>query len=227
MRKCVVCNFYKERALFPKNRTTNKCTECFNKYRTDVRHNKGISRKRHGTHIPANNLENSRYGNLLVTNKYKYVKGFYWLCICDCGKDKYVNQQHLFMGKTKSCGCGEHKTGKESKAWKGVGDLSATRFQRIKGRAKKANIEFSITKEYLWELFIKQNRKCALSGTDLFLDLPRNAPYSASLDRIDSSKGYIEGNVQWVHKSVNIHKLDMDNEEFIQLCNRIAKTNPR
>ena len=45
---------------------------------------------------------------------------------------------------------------------------------------------------------------------------------TASLDRIDSSKGYIEGNVQWVHKSVNIMKCDFSSDIFIGICNQIS-----
>jgi hypothetical protein len=49
---------------------------------------------------------------------------------------------------------------------------------------------------------------------------------TASLDRIDSSKGYIIGNVQWAHKMVNRMKNDMPQEEFIEFCRDIISTNP-
>lgn len=49
---------------------------------------------------------------------------------------------------------------------------------------------------------------------------------TASLDRIDSSKGYIEGNVQWVHKYVNVMKWDFSMEEFLDICRKICITNP-
>jgi hypothetical protein len=41
---------------------------------------------------------------------------------------------------------------------------------------------------------------------------------TASLDRIDSLVGYIKGNVQWVHKDVNVSKMDFDESYFRQLC---------
>lgn len=40
----------------------------------------------------------------------------------------------------------------------------------------------------------------------------------ASLDRIDSSKGYIPGNVQWVDKRVNYMKQALPEGEFAELC---------
>jgi hypothetical protein len=49
--------------------------------------------------------------------------------------------------------------------------------------------------------------------------------FSASLDRIDSSKGYVKGNVQWTHKTVNIMKQAMSDEELIDWCKVIVKNN--
>lgn len=51
------------------------------------------------------------------------------------------------------------------------------------------------------------------------------AETTISLDRIDSTKGYIEGNVQWVHKSVNIMKSTLTQEQFINFCKLVAENN--
>ena len=45
---------------------------------------------------------------------------------------------------------------------------------------------------------------------------------TASLDRIDPTKGYIEGNIQWVHKDVNRMKMDFTETRFLELVNLIA-----
>lgn len=50
---------------------------------------------------------------------------------------------------------------------------------------------------------------------------------SASLDRIDSNQGYIEGNVRWVLKDINMIKGAYDNEYFVRLCNLVANAHPR
>lgn len=47
----------------------------------------------------------------------------------------------------------------------------------------------------------------------------------ASLDRIDSDKGYIEGNVQWLHKWVNLMKSDFTQDEFLNYCRLIIEHN--
>ena len=46
---------------------------------------------------------------------------------------------------------------------------------------------------------------------------------TASLDRIDSSKGYTKNNVQWLHKDINIMKRDFPEEKFLFLCKQIVK----
>ena len=45
---------------------------------------------------------------------------------------------------------------------------------------------------------------------------------TASLDRIDSSKGYIQGNIQWVHKRINQMKWDSEENDFINWCKLVA-----
>ena len=53
----------------------------------------------------------------------------------------------------------------------------------------------------------------------------RMSDTTASLDRIDNSKGYLKGNVQWVHKDVNMAKGTMKNDSFIAMCKTIANFN--
>ena len=48
---------------------------------------------------------------------------------------------------------------------------------------------------------------------------------NASLDRIDNTKGYEIGNIQWVHKDVNWMKHDFDQSYYIQTCKMVANNN--
>ena len=78
---------------------------------------------------------------------------------------------------------------------------------------------------FFWESFLKQDKKCALTGIELvfaFRTTKRGMwTQTASLDRIDSSKGYTKDNIQWVHKRIQKMKMDMDNTEFIDWCNKV------
>jgi len=121
----------------------------------------------------------------------------------------------------------DNRAGKPQKNTKKFGDIHKSYFYILKHRAKNKNLKFNITGDYLWALFIKQNKKCALSGLDI--DFPKawgtksKTQITASLDRIDSNQGYIKDNVQWVHKKINNMKMDMADKEFIQLCKLVAQ----
>jgi myo-inositol catabolism protein IolC len=75
----------------------------------------------------------------------------------------------------------------------------------------------------MYDLYVKQDKKCALSGVKIYLPKNTCQSWTASVDRIDSSKGYIVGNLQWVHKDVNWMKNDFDQKHFINTCSLIAK----
>lgn len=67
-----------------------------------------------------------------------------------------------------------------------------------------------------------QNRKCALSGFDLIFSGDFNQ-ITASLDRIDNSKGYEAGNIQWVHKEINMMRGPLSIDRFIELCKSVSR----
>lgn len=146
-----------------------------------------------------------------------------WKCKCSCGEEIIVYQTHLIQGNTSSCGCTKIKS--INYGFTGCGDIHGTRFSDIKSKAIKRNIEFSITIEYIWNLFEKQNRKCALSGLSITFGKRSKEYGTASLDRIDNSKGYVEGNVWWVHKDINKMKNVHSVEYFIELCKLISRNN--
>lgn len=152
----------------------------------------------------------------------------YWLCECECGEKKEIRASHLLKGYSKSCGCNWHNKNKHNSNWKGYEDIPMDFFSSIKRGAESRKIEFNITIEYLWEVLVKQNRKCALSGLDLhFPQTSKNKDKTktVSVDRIDSNKGYIEGNIQWVHKTINIMKNKLSDKEFIEFCSHVYNKN--
>ena len=75
--------------------------------------------------------------------------------------------------------------------------------------------------DWIWELYLSQNRKCALSGRDIsFSKCGEKA--NASLDRIDSNLDYIKDNLQLTHIDVNLSKRIYSNDYFIQMCREIT-----
>jgi hypothetical protein len=91
----------------------------------------------------------------------------------------------------------------------------------------KRNKEVDVTLEDLKSIWETQNGKCTYLGIDLVLSnyskIQRSPVYSASLDRIDSTKGYIKGNIQWISRAMNNLKNDMSHEDMLEIINLIKK----
>jgi hypothetical protein len=83
----------------------------------------------------------------------------------------------------------------------------------------------TITWQHLEELWNKQEGLCAYSGEPLTHEA--NLPNTVSLDRIDSSKDYLLGNVQLVCAIVNRMKMDMTEVSFIDFCEKITNNRRR
>ena len=86
--------------------------------------------------------------------------------------------------------------------------------RRNKTKLKKP---FTITKEYLKEIFPK-NKICPVLGIEFKVNRKTGGrDNSASLDRIDNDKGYEIGNVIWVCKKVNQIKSYSTPDEIIKV----------
>ena len=144
-------------------------------------------------------------------------------CKCDCGTVKYIRTSHVTRGLSKQC----DKCRLSSYYVNKVGCIPMNDIGRYKIGAQKRKLTWSVDPQYLYKLYEQQNRLCALSGkliafSEKGVGYPGSKDVStASLDRIDSSKGYVVGNVQWVHKDVNKMKMDLSEESFFQKIKEI------
>lgn len=100
--------------------------------------------------------------------------------------------------------------------------LLSRRFFGLQERAAKNGLCVDIDREYLYDLWDKQNGKCAISGMDMtYISNCGRIPTNVSVDRIDSAKGYIKGNVQLVCMAVNQMKSDLDMQTLLTFCEAI------
>ena len=90
---------------------------------------------------------------------------------------------------------------------------------KYKTGSETRGIEWNVSFDYLADLLIDQDFKCALTGEPLDAMEVNN---NCSLDRIDNSKGYIEGNLQWVITEVNMMKQHYSQDDFIRVCCLVA-----
>lgn len=143
--------------------------------------------------------------------------------MCKCGNECLANASLLRLGKRRSCGCFKTAIGEERwYAWKGCGEISGEHWAGIRHGATSRKLDFNISIQEAWQLFLSQDRKCKLSGVELSFSQKKA---TASLDRIDSSVGYVNNNIQWLHKDVNFMKQNFKEDHFINLCKLIAEKN--
>lgn len=97
---------------------------------------------------------------------------------------------------------------------------------KYKGNAKKRKINFTLTLEWFEEQMTKPEfNVCAISGIKFVVSDNPNEPFTRSLDRISSTKGYTPDNVRWVCYSHNSWKSDMTVWDIARHLKYSAKAN--
>lgn len=97
-------------------------------------------------------------------------------------------------------------------------------FHSTKKSAKQKELDHSVTTEYLETLFMGCQGFCPITGIKLDTDSGTIAvrnPRGISLDRIDSTKGYVPGNVRIVSTWYNNAKGAWDDEFVQQMAQRM------
>lgn len=170
--------------------------------------------------IPNQTVKGEKYGQwTVISNELKRHtnRSIYYNVVCSCGHEGWRSASLLKAGKTKACkSCCKTKNGDNT--------FLSGYFSRVRSRAILADLNFDIDIDYINDLFTKQEAKCKLSGIDIqFKKNWGKGEQTASLDRIDNKKGYIKGNVQWLHKDINNMKHTFSEDYFIDLCNKVSK----
>lgn len=152
-----------------------------------------------------------------------------WLCRCDCGVVKVVNVGNI--RNTKSCGC----LNRETAACNGrnYGPLIKDRMKFLAGRvanyyranARKRGFDWSLSTDDVGDLIHRECYYCGASETNTFNtrnsrgeveSIPHNG-----IDRVDSAKGYVTGNVVPCCKICNTAKLNLTVEDFYSWVRRV------
>lgn len=172
-----------------------------------------------------------KYGFLTINNTEYSEKLGCWVMLftCDCGRKSTDTLRKIKKNLRRTCGilgCPyramvRQENGKMA-GFTGCGEIYGCRWAQWRIGADKRKLEFKVPIERAWQIFEEQDRKCALTGLPISFGNSWNRRCTASLDRIDSTKGYIEGNVQWVHKRINAMKGDLPETELIKFCQLVV-----
>jgi len=148
---------------------------------------------------------------------YKRTDGR-WCSSCPgCGNEQaYTRKDHAKQSSVagwKCKKCVSKEKGFDSN--KPVGAKQSL-FNKFKKSAQSRGLDWGLSLEDMWESYTGY---CSFSGCKLEIDCGKT---TASLDRIDSSLGYIKDNIQWVTTDLNMAKRNMDNQKFIDMCCSVA-----
>jgi hypothetical protein len=146
----------------------------------------------------------------------------------ECKKDQsYLRKNYALesLRLKKLCKeCSNKKTENSHRGWhRGI---RISWFNKFKISAETRNITWDISIDDVADLMEKQNYKCALSKLSIIFPeygTPSDGSMYASIDRIDSKKGYVHDNIQLVDKRINMMKQSFDQKEFIRLCKLIGE----
>lgn len=152
----------------------------------------------------------------MAVRKKRYTK----TCSRCGGKQSYGRKDHYNSAvrndwKCKSCSSSDNN----HKGY--VGPMPVTWFNiKMRGGTSRG-YQWDITPEYVLSLYEEQGGLCALTGWPIGWP-EKGLTSTVSIDRIDSQEGYLQGNVQLLHKDVNMAKQQYSQEYFINMCRSVA-----
>lgn len=141
------------------------------------------------------------------------------LCRCACGHVAKVLVRNIMRGGSKGCRtcCGKRQ--------RKVAVVPGWFWAHLRSSAAKRGLAIEISKEYAERLLLAQAHRCAYSGRSIRLENNSHlrSHSTASLDRKTADLGYVEGNVHWVHKVVNLMKNVLTDSEFLGIVGEISQ----
>ena len=153
---------------------------------------------------------------------YDKHKNKMYKCRCDCGNIITVRGNALTSGNTKSCGCYgfESRKAKRLPNNKGVINQIILGYKR---HARDRGLDWELTYEQVEDIIQSPCFYCGEEKSNLKItkNCQEGFRYNG-IDRIDSSKGYVIGNVVASCKKCNLAKMDMDQKDFIIWVQKVA-----
>jgi hypothetical protein len=226
-KKCSKCDEIKPLNEFNKNKTkkngvSSLCKLCHSEYRKKhYLDNKDKVLKQVAEYNLKNPQLKTKINENKLLNRINKKAGRIYECKCgECDNIIFVTKKDIEENNIKYCS-------KECKKKQNKSDYYHY-LKQIEKRANKINKEFNLDENFIKELLeVKQKNRCNYSNIEIKLydkNAKKSLNNSASLDRIDSQKGYTKDNVHWVCLGINYMKLNYSDEETHKLL-RLIKEN--
>ena len=232
--KCCKCKKEKNFSEFRKNKSkkngySNDCKDCHSEYRkkkykenkekelTQVRNYQSKHPEKYVYSLLNEEYRHdkkrgdAKYRARNSQNKISKKAGRIYSMGCGvCGEEVFVTQTDLQNKKINYCSI-------ECRSITFLDDYDYA-LKEFEKRSKKKELNFDLDKQFLIDLLEnKQDGKCAITKVPIEMKGKKEKAVlykSASLDRIDSNKGYMKDNVQWVMLGVNYMKLNFPEEDL-------------
>lgn len=133
--------------------------------------------------------------------------------------EQFYEQAQGRLGRRNQCIDCVAESGKKSRAASPRNRL-ANGLSTARVSSRKRGLPCEISLEHLVSLWERQRGKCHYTGVTLSFD-GLGRPESVSLDRVDSTKGYVADNVVLCCNIVNLMKNKMTVDELVGWCHRI------
>lgn len=190
---------------------------CENKYKhghnmRDENYQKG----KNGVRKIRKDLTGKKYGRLTVLRRVSNRgRRVFWLCRCDCGKEKEIASDSLRHG-SRSCGCYMSECIRNRNILPYGVSMMNHKYACYRKEAEKRGVEFRLSFKDFREITSRDCFYCGAKPSNCSRRDYHNGPFIyQGIDRVDNKKGYFIGNIVPCCKICNHWKVNMSVNDFI------------
>jgi hypothetical protein len=161
-------------------------------------------------------LMGKRFGNIVAKEYVVFTtaggkKEYRWKCLCDCGNWAYIRSKNLNDGSRIDCKSCSKKRQTKKQTLPDKLSIFHRIFRTYKRHAKNKSIPFELTTEMFSKIIQEQCEYCGEPPKKYDDGYNRNG-----IDRVDSSLGYVTGNIVPCCETCNRAKLDSPRKDFVK-----------